>query len=245
MKRIISSGKSVIVAADVPTDVKLRSLTEGMVGIPGIGGFKLGLTLAIQDLKKSVGIVRANMGWDFPIIYAHQKAGNAIPGMGPQFAEALRNSGVDAAILFPFTGPTTQTAWTKACFDTGLQVITGGMMTHANFLSSEGGYIADDSVERIYRNACSLGVGHFVVPGNKIEWVKRIRNWLLEELGDDNFVLYAPGFITQNGDISECGQAAGSEWHAIVGSAIYERPTAEEQRQAAIALTSQIAAAFA
>ena len=241
MKKIILSSKSVIVAADVPNLGSLAELAEGMVGVTGIGGFKLGLTLAMQDLSAAVRAVRQNLGTSFPIIYDHQKAGNDIPDMGKQFAEVLKNSGVNAAILFPFAGPATQEAWTKACFDAGLQVLTGGVMTHPQFLVSEGGYIADESVERIYRLACKLGVRDFVVPGNKINWVKRIRSILVEELGEGNFVLYAPGFITQKGDISECGQAAGNEWHAIVGSAIYKQPTKEEQRQAAIAATSQIA----
>jgi orotidine-5'-phosphate decarboxylase len=241
MDRIVLSKKSVIVATDVTTRVALESLAKGMEGIPGIGGFKLGFTLAMQDLERSVNIVRRHLGPGFPIIYDHQKAGNDIPEMGVQFAEVLEYSGVDAAILFPFTGPITQEAWTKACFGAGLQVITGGVMTHAKFLVSEGGYIADDSVERIYRNAaCCFGCTHFVVPGTKLDWVKRIRSWLVNDLGEGNFVLYAPGFITQGGDISECGQAAGDEWHAIVGSAIYKRPTMEAQRQATIAVTSQI-----
>ena len=212
-----------------------------MVGVTGIGGFKLGLTLAMQDLSAAVSAVRQSLGPNFPVIYDHQKAGNDIPDMGKQFAEVLKKSGVDVAILFPFAGPATQEAWTKSCFNAGLQVLTGGVMTHSRFLVSEGGYIADESVERIYRLACKLGVKGFVVPGNKINWVNKIRSVLVEELGENNFVLYAPGFITQKGDISECGQAAGNEWHAIVGSAIYKQPTREEQRQAALTVTSQIA----
>jgi orotidine-5'-phosphate decarboxylase len=242
MGKIIQSKKSVIVAADVPNLGKLANLAEAMVGVNGIGGFKLGLTLAMQDLSAAVSAVRRSLGPNFPIIYDHQKAGNDIPDMGKQFAEVLKNSGVDAAILFPFAGPATQEAWTKACFDAGLQVLTGGVMTHPQFLVSEDGYIADESVERIYRLACKLGVRDFVVPGNKKNWVNRVRSVLVKELGEGSFVLYAPGFITQKGDISECGQAAGNEWHAIVGSAIYKQATKEEQRQAAIAATSQLAA---
>lgn len=241
MERIIQSKKSVIVAADVPNLGKLASLAEAMKGVNGIGGIKLGLTLAMQDLFAAVSAVRKSLGPTFPIIYDHQKAGNDIPDMGEQFAGVLKESGVNAAILFPFAGPATQEAWTKSCFDAGLQVLTGGIMTHPKFLVSEGGYIADEAVERIYQLACKLGVRHFVVPGNKINWVKRIYQILVKALGEGNFVLYAPGFITQKGDISECGQEAGNEWHAIVGSAIYKQPTTEAQRQAAIEATRQIA----
>ena len=244
MKRIISTKRSIIVAADVPTFRDLATLANAMVDVPGIGGFKIGSTLGMQALASAVNVVRRSFGLHFPIIYDHQKAANDIPQMGTQFADILKKAGVDAAILFPFAGPATQEAWTKACFGAGLQVITGGIMTHEKFLVSEGGYIADEAVEQIYRNACGLGDTHFVVPGTKIRWVRKIRGWLAEELGEGNFVLYSPGLITQGGDITECGQAAGEEWHGIVGSAIYGKPTLEAQRQAAIAATSQIITAL-
>lgn len=243
MGKVIGSKKSIIVAADVPNLVQLASLAEAVKDLPRIGGFKIGFSATMKEgLVAAVNTIRKNLGPDFPIVYDHQKAGNDIPEMGKQFAEVLKSSGINAAILFPFAGPATQESWTKSCFDAGLHVLTGGIMTHAKFLASEGGYIADESVERIYRLACTLGVTDFVVPGNKIDWVKRIRDVLVGELGEGSFTLYAPGFITQKGAISECGQAAGNEWHAIVGSAIYGKSTQAEQRQAAIVVTRQITA---
>lgn len=240
MKKIIPVKKSVIVAADVPNLSALSILAIATEGVPGISAFKLGFTTGLQGLEAAVKVVKDTFGPGFPVIYDHQKAGNDIPETGQQFAEVVKKANVDAAILFPFTGPATQEAWTKACFNAGLEVITGGVMTHQKFVVSEGGYIADEAVERIYRNACEWGCRHFVVPGTKIDWVKRVHGWLVQELGEGGFVLYAPGFITQGGDISECGQAAGDEWHAIVGSAIYKKPTLAEMRQAALAVTGQI-----
>lgn len=242
MGRIIESDRSVIIAADVRNIPALAKLIEAVVGVPGIGSVKLGAILGLQGLAWATKNVRGYMGNDFPIIYDHQKWGNDIPNMGKPFAETLASAGITAAIIFPFTGPATQEESIKACFSEGIEVITGGMMTHPKFLVSEGGYIADEAVERIYRTACQLGVTHFVVPGNKLEWVKRIRAILVEELGEDNFTLYAPGFITQGGDISECGLAAGEKWHAIVGSAIYSQTTRNAMHQAAMEATSQIGA---
>lgn len=236
--RIILTKKSVIVAADVPDFPSLGNLVRRISGIPGIGGIKVGFRMAFKNLAEAVSIIQTNYNEeDVPIIYDHQKAGNDIPAMGKGFADDLIEAGVTATIIFPFAGPTTQEVWTKSCFDAGLQVLTGGIMTHEKFLVSEGGYIADEAVEEIYRRACRLGVRHFVVPGTKLEWVKKIRGWLVEELGKGNFVLYAPGFIDQGGNINECAEIAGNEWHAIVGSAIYK---AENIREAAIAVTSQI-----
>jgi len=239
---IIPAKKSIIVAADVEEFGDLIRLALAVKDVNGIGGFKVGFSLGIDGLTGIVKEVKAILGHDFPVIYDHQKAGNDIPAMGSVFARKLKNAGVKAAILFPFTGPATQEAWTKSCFDEGLEVLTGGIMTHQNFLVSEGGYISDEAPERIYRLACKLGVRHFVVPGNKINWVKKIYAILVEELGEGNFTLYAPGFITQEGDISECGQAAGPSWHAIVGSAIYGKmKNPDEMKQMAITVTKMIA----
>lgn len=240
MAPIIERKRSVIVAADVPNRKALEFLAQNMTPIEGISGFKLGITAGLDGLKLSIASVKDNFA-NTLIIYDHQKAGNDIPDMGGPFAEKLKEAGVNAAILFPFTGPKTQEAWMRACRDVQLDIIVGGMMTHPEFLRSEGGYIDDETPERIYRMACQYGVTNFVVPGTKLNWVKKIRNWIVEELGENSFALYAPGFITQGGDISECGQAAGNEWHAIVGGAIYKKTTKSEQVTAALAVTKQIA----
>lgn len=158
----------------------------------------------------------------------------------------LAEADVQAAILFPFAGPATQKAWTEACQsigahqDEGINVLIGGHMTHDKFLASEGGYIADDAPERIYRLAAEMGIRDFVVPGNKVEFVTKYRELLESILGEGQFCLYAPGFVSQGGDISETGRAAGRKWHAIVGSAIYK---AEDPTAAAQKMVSQILAA--
>ena len=237
MERIIEAKKSVIVAADVPNFGKLKELASEVKSVPGIGGFKIGFRLAFKDIVTAVNIVQSEYDPNAVIIYDHQKAGNDIPAMGKGFAEDMKEVGVSAVILFPFAGPETQKVWTEACLEVGLKVFTGGIMTHPKFLVSEGGYIADAAPERIFRLACKLGVNHFIVPGNKLEWVKKLRKIVAGELGEGNYSLAAPGFIDQKGIISECGAVAGDDWHAIVGGGIYK---AKNIRQAAIEITKQI-----
>jgi orotidine-5'-phosphate decarboxylase len=223
-ERIIPSKKSVIVAADVLNIRDFRKLAMGTIGVPGISAIKFGFTLGLDGIKRAVDVVHnINAGITSCLsLYDHQKAGNDIPAMGAKFAWKLKKAGIDAVILFPFTGPVTQTEWTKACQGEGLKVITGGIMTHQQFLVSEGGYIADDAPERIYTLAADkLGVRHFVVPGNKLHWVQKIKTLLDELLGPGMYVLYGPGFVKQGGDVTECGRIAGDEFHAIIGSAIY------------------------
>lgn len=213
--------KSLIFAADLSDLETLRDFAKSFEAIPGLSAFKVGLTLGLQNISEAVRIVKSGCGKKMKVIYDHQKAGNDIPEMGLKFAKQLKKAGVDVVILFPFTGPVTQKEWTLACIGEGLQVMTGGIMTHSRLLWSEGGYIANDAPERIYKYACELDCEHFVVPGNRVEWVVRIREWLTNELGDGNYTVSAPGFITQGGDLSECGKVAGDNFHPIVGSAIY------------------------
>lgn len=229
---IIGRPRSVIPACDVMSIKALGDLVNFTCDVEGIEAYKVdgvGSCELRAGLEAAVAAVR---DWtDLPIIFDFQKAGNDIPKMGSNFAEALEGL-VQAAILFPFAGPETAEAWIKALQDKGLVPIVGGEMTHPKFLASDGGYIADDAPARIYELAASLGVRDFVVPGNKPEKVEKYRKLLTELCGDGLFVLYAPGFIGQGGVISETGRVAGELFHAIVGSGIYEatdiRAAAEE-----------------
>lgn len=242
MTRIIKADRSVVVAADVSGQWEVLKLAKAINGVKGIGGIKLGMTQIKSGVNKAVNHIREVLGSNISIIYDHQKAGNDIPPIGSSFARELRFAGVDAAILFPFAGPATQEAWTKALQDEGLGVLTGGVMTHEKFLVSEGGYIDDGAVLKIYELAVNLDVTNFIVPGTKLDWVKRIRVFLDECIGTGKYDLFAPGFIIQGGIISECGRAAGPRFHAIVGSAIYEKKTREEIHAAACEMTKQVAA---
>lgn len=232
---LIPRDRSVVVAADIEPR-KLSELVKATCLVEGIGGYKVGLRLALgEGLSRIVGTVREHT--PLPIIYDHQKAGNDIPAMGTEFAEACRRAGVDAVIMFPFSSPVTEEKWIKAAQDAGLTVLVGGHMTHEQFLDSEGGFIAATAPDRIYTIAAQNSVRDFVVPGNKVEYVERYRRLLEEVLGEGNFTLYAPGFITQRGEISEFAAVAGKRWHAIVGSAIYK---ALDLRVAAEQMTRQI-----
>lgn len=241
MKKLIPYSRSVIVSADVPSRSAYHQLAQAVKGVPGISGFKIGFEVGLGGLTHVAEGIRHIFG-DLPVtlIYDHQKAGNDIPEMGPKFARTIKDAGFDAAILFPFAGPQTQETWTKSCQDAGLHVIVGGVMTHPKFLVSEGGYISDNAPEQIFRLACKQGVRDFVVPGTKIRWVVYLRGVLSGILGEGNYTLYAPGFISQGGDITECGKAAGPNFHAIVGSAIYKQKTVEEMRATAFEITSTL-----
>ncbi len=236
MSALIQAPRSIIAACDVSSLDEFEHLLRETASVHGVGAYKIGLQLTIlYGLGRIVTAARSIT--DRPLIYDHQKAGTDIPGMAVNFAKACRQAGIDAVILFPLAGVATASEWVRACQGERLVVLVGAHMTHEKFLASEGGYISDDAPPRIYRLAAEMGVRDFVVPGNDVEAVRRYRA-IFEGLGLP-FTLYAPGFITQGGDISECGRIAGDRWHAIVGSALYK---ARDVKAAALNLTRQIVA---
>lgn len=210
--------RSIIPACDVPFDVYERLIAETH-DIPQIGAYKIGAALALSvGLPAVVAATREKT--QKPLIYDHQKAGTDIPTTSTFYMDTLKDAGIDATILFPLAGSRTQSEWTAAARASELRVIVGGHMTHEGFLHSQGGYIADDSVATIYERATADSVTDFVVPGNKPEVIERIRG-LITDRGVDA-VYYAPGFISQGGDISEAAKVAGPRWHAIVGTALFQ-----------------------
>ena len=218
MDRIIGIDKSIIPACDVDIG-KYEIIIRETYQIPQIGAYKIGALLAlVYGFKRIVDIAKKYT--NKPIIYDHQKAGTDIPEIGKEFVYMLKKNWIDAVIIFPLSGPLTQASMIHAAKEVCLPVISGGLMTHGNFLVSDGGYIDDSSVESMYLNSHKLGINNFVVPGNKPTIIKRLYNLL--SIDDRHPIFYAPGFIAQGGVLSEAAQNAGSSWHAIVGRAIYE-----------------------
>jgi orotidine-5'-phosphate decarboxylase len=227
MMKIIKMSRSIIPACDLPTLEALDRLVKETCDVKGVGGYKIGFELVIPfGMKKVIETIRKHTR--LPIIYDHQKAGTDIPDTGVKFMKAC--GGVDAVILFPQAGPETERKWIEAARNEGLGVIIGGEMTHPQYLEKDGGFILNSAPKAIYEIAASLGVSDFVVPGNKPERIAEYKK-MLEAKGIKP-VFYSPGMITQGGDLSEAAAAAGSEWHAIIGRALYQagnmRQKAEE-----------------
>lgn len=225
---IIDQPKSIIPACDCDVE-RYERLVKETSDLKGIGGYKLGFTLALSvGLPRAVEIARRYT--KKPLIYDHQKAGTDIPDTGKAFARVCREAGIDAIILFPQAGPETERAWIDFARGEDLEVIVGGLMTHKKYVRSEGGYIADDAVVEMYERAANLGVNDYVVPGNNPEAIRKIRAMLERE--HSHPVFYSPGFVAQGGTIADAVAAAGDHYHAFVGRAILGAPdmrqTAEE-----------------
>ena len=234
-ERIIPADKSIILGADLPPE-DFPNLVRPMAEVEAVSAVKIGFEVAFGGLQEAVDIVKSVRS-NLVTIYDHQKAGNDIDKTEIGFARGMKRAGIDAAILFPFTGKPVQSRWTAELQDNEIGVIVGSEMTHPGFRESEGGRISDKMLMDIFEQAIGEGVTDFVVPGNKPDKVDEYRRYFEAELGKGNFTLYAPGFIDQGGEISEAGKAAGDNWHAIVASAIAE---AEDKAAMATELGRQI-----
>jgi orotidine-5'-phosphate decarboxylase len=234
---LIHAEKSLIVAMDVD-GAWFYDLVAALELVENIGAVKFGFFQLNTGIESCVDLVRSSLG-DIPIIYDHQKIGSGVTDAGSKFARTLKRAGVAAVIIYPFTGPRIQEVWIQSLQDEGLIVLVGGVMTHPNFLVSEGGYVADEAVLKIYSLAIEQGVKYFLVPGNKLQWVSQIKALLDHELGVGNYVLCGNGFIRQGGDLLRCMELVGNKLHAIIGSAIYQHKNIEDMRKAAVMIAEQ------
>jgi orotidine-5'-phosphate decarboxylase len=228
-EQIITADRSIVIGADLPGE-NFPDLVDQTGEVEGVSAYKLGFQVGYSRLSLPAAVDYVHKNTDKKVIFDHQKAATDIDKTGANYAQTMAEAGVDAAILFPLTGPQVEERWVKELQDRNIGVIVGSEMTHPQFLHSEGGRIADDQLLAIFEQAIELGVTDFVVPGNKPEKVEHYRSYFDQALGIGKFALYAPGFISQGGDISATGEVAGPRFHAIVASAIVG---AEDRREAA------------
>lgn len=178
---------------DLDAALRLVCRTAGRKSVYGYKlGFALGLTRGLPET------VRRIREWtDKPLIYDHQKAATDIPDTGALFGDVMKTAGITEVILFPHTGPRTLEAWVRAMQERELKTIVGAVMTHAAYLVSEGGFIADEAAAAIYRQAAGLGVAAFVTPLTKPEGVATLAAEV-PFTAEQEF--YSPGFGAQGGD---------------------------------------------
>ncbi len=209
-------------ALDTTDLVKLSSVIEKVGNHPLISGFKVGFSLGLtHGLPRAVEVIRRYS--NKTIVYDHQKAATDIPDTGKLFAQTLKAAGVNQAILFPQAGPATLKAWAEALREADIEPIVGGLMTHPQYVVSEGGFLTDEGVVEMYRFARSVGVRRFVVPLTKPEAVERLVDQA--DLGGDN-EFYSPGFGAQGGDASAFPRL--KVHHLIVGRALLGAPNPVE-----------------
>jgi orotidine-5'-phosphate decarboxylase len=231
-QRIIEQDRSIIPACDVPFE-QFESLVKETADVPGIGGYKIPARAGRKGWERWVEAARKYTSK--PLIYDGQKCGTDIPDTAKEIMKDLKESGMDAVIIFPQAGPETERAWIYHALDNGLMVIVGGHMTHPAYSQSEGGFISDSGILEMYRIAARASVNNFVVPGTKPEIIKAVKETV--EAEGINPTFYSPGFIAQGGMLKDAAKIIGNSWHAIIGRGLYE---AEDIKKAALEYASKL-----
>lgn len=203
----------VIPALDMASIDDMERLVKAVDKENGIYGYKVGFVLGLTyGLPLVVETIRRHSRK--PVIYDHQKAATDIPDTGRHFAEVMTSAGVDEVILFPQAGPATLKAWTEALHQHGRKVIVGAAMTHPQYLTSEGGYLADERILSAYETAAHNGVRAFVLPLTKPAVIAQVLA-RLRDVPETEF--YSPGFGAQGGDPLAF---AGQNFRVIVGRSL-------------------------
>lgn len=223
MKKLFDNlNTGVIIACDVTTPENLYKLVNETTDVDGIVGYKVGFMLGTGFGLKNI-IPETRKYTSKTIIYDHQKAGTDIPAMGKNFANLMKDSEVDAAIIFPQAGPETQIKFIEGLVEKEIIPIGGGEMTHPKYLDKDGGYIRDSAPNDMYTLSLEKGVKDFVVPGNKPEAIKKYIDGPFKKY-KDKIALHSPGHGKQGGILSDAIIAAYPvRYFGIVGGGIYKQ----------------------
>lgn len=241
---LLIPGRGVIPACDFRDLGLFKELCAAIADTPKVTGFKVGSLLVCKHSMAAVVKAARDAAPGKKLVLDMQKWGSDIPNMVFEQVQLAADEGFDAVILFPLQGgPETLLAGIHACYEFGIVPIVGADMTHRGFDRAEGGCVSVEDSEHFYKIAAVKGVRNFVMPGTKPERIAHYRSLLATEC--EQFSIFSPGLVTQGGNISAGGAAAGGNFQAIVGRGIYKKAdgglnTVEEMRANAIALTRQL-----
>ncbi|MCX7306568.1 MAG: orotidine 5'-phosphate decarboxylase [Afipia sp.] len=208
-----------IPALDVDSIDDMLRLVEKTANVPGIAGYKLGLTGTLPN-GLPAAILALRKITDLPVIYDHQKAGPDMPDMAQKFAKLCKGAGANALILFPVAGPQAVRSFVGETVRQGLIPVVGGHIPVPDYCISGGGFMIDDVLERIMAIANEAGAHHFVLPANDAEAIRRHVDWMARTV--NNPVAFLTGFGTLGGDVGTAFRAASAclVKFAIVGRAV-------------------------
>jgi len=206
-------------------------IVESTASLECVYGYKVGFALGLTvGLKTVVAAIKKIV--DKPVIYDHQKGATDIPDTGALFAETMKISGIDEAILFPQAGPETLRAWIKSLRESGIKIIVGAIMTHAAYMVSEGGFISDAAPKQIFSLAKKEDVNAFVVPLTKPKPIKE-----MSQAGcfSETAEFYSPGYGAQGGNPADFDFVR--RHYLIIGRSLFK---AEDPNQYLVSLDKEL-----
>ena len=153
-------------------DKSLIDAIKATESIPFVVGYKIGALPVLEEgLKDTLRNVRKISSK--PLLYDHQKLGSDLPDIYKgRLLELIKSLGADGIFVFPLGGKEVLEAIINKCIDIELTPIVCGDLSYKGFFADEGGYIDIDIQQRIYLDAASYGVSHFMMSCNRVDRIK-------------------------------------------------------------------------
>jgi len=153
-------------------DKSLIDAIEATARIPFVVGYKIGvlpvLEAGLKDTLRSIRKISSK-----PLLYDHQKLGCDLPDIYKgRILDLIKSYGADGLFVFPLGGKEVLEAVINKCIDIELTPIVCGDLSYKGFFAEEGGYIDIDVQQRIYLDAASYGVSHFMMSCNRVDRIK-------------------------------------------------------------------------
>ena len=86
--------------------------------------------------------------------------------------DLIKSYGANGVFLFPLGGKEVLEAIINKCIEIELIPVVCGDLSYKGFFAEEGGYIDIDVQQRIYLDAASYGVSHFMMSCNRVDRIK-------------------------------------------------------------------------
>lgn len=219
MPKSFSGALGIVPALDVDDPGQLTRVVRATTGVPGVAGYKLGLTTVLRyGLEEATRRLRDLT--ELPILYDHQKAGPDMPDMARKYAALCAAADLDGLILFPVAGPTAVDSFVGEALKAGLTPVVGGEIPVPDYGVSGGGYLLDDVLDLILARAAARGADHFVFPAHDPAKIRRWSGWIAANI--EKPVVFLTGFGSLGGTVDSAFRASAAcpRRFAIVGRLI-------------------------
>ncbi|MHB8279325.1 MAG: orotidine 5'-phosphate decarboxylase / HUMPS family protein [Candidatus Humimicrobiaceae bacterium] len=222
MDILLKDKHGIIISCDFSNIEKLEKLVKETCSLDFIQGYKIGMALAVKNSMRTVTDAIRKYS-NLPIIYDHQKFGTDTAEIcSGEILQIIKNAGVNALVVFPLAGIETLKLIIKECFKVGLVPIVGGDMAHVGYTAIEGGYIDESAAQRIYIDAATVGVTHFILPCSKLERIKIYMHKLGNIVGNPKIFLAGIKEEINEELLEACRIIHSYNSYAIIGRGITE-----------------------
>jgi hypothetical protein len=169
---LFEQKNGVIIDLGYLQDKFLIDAIDATNSIPFVVGYKIGalpvLEAGLKDTLRSIRKISSK-----PLLYDHQKLGSDLPDIYKgRMLDLIKSYGADGVFLFPLGGKEVLEAIINKCIEIELIPVVCGDLSYKGFFAEEGGYIDIDVQQRIYLDAASYGVSHFMMSCNRVDRIK-------------------------------------------------------------------------